>query len=513
MKTIHVVAAVIRAENAAGEPMIFATQRGYGDFKDGWEFPGGKIEAGETPQQALVREIGEELDTKIQVGDRIDTIEYDYPEFHLSMDCFWAEIRSGELVLKEHEAAKWLTVDTLDSVAWLPADLALIDKVREGMLQQEKEADSRQAIFSFAENKYEEALALLRTIASVPAPTFQEEKKAALVLQWLRANGMPEAYQDEAGNVIFEYGTGEEVVICMAHMDVVFPDTTPFTIQERDGLWYTPGILDDNANLVCMLMAARYIVKHQILFPYRLVFVANVCEEGLGNLKGSKAIRDTFGSSIRRFIGFDAQLHDIVNHAVGSMRFRVTVRTEGGHSYTAFGNHNAIHQLAELICELYQVQVPTEARTTYNVGTIEGGTTVNSIAQQASMLYEFRSESVECLEKMQRTFDRIIEKYRHLGRSIEVETIGIRPCMKGVDPAAQEQLEEMGADLIRTYTDREPKRRTGSTDANTFQAYGIPSIVLGTAIGGSTHTREEWLDPKSLKEGLRLALGAVWQIW
>ena len=138
---------------------------------------------------------------------------------------------------------------------------------------------------------------------------------------------------------------------------------------------------------------------------------------------------------------------------------------------------------------------------------------MNSIAQQASMLYEFRSESVECLEKMQRTFDRIIEKYRHLGRSIEVETIGIRPCMKGVDPAAQEQLEEMGADLIRTYTDREPKRRTGSTDANTFQAYGIPSIVLGTAIGGSTHTREEWLDPKSLKEGLRLALGAVWQIW
>ncbi len=513
MKTIHVVAAVIRAENAAGEPMIFATQRGYGDFKDGWEFPGGKIEAGETPQQALVREIGEELDTKIQVGDRIDTIEYDYPEFHLSMDCFWAEIRSGELVLKEHEAAKWLTVDTLDSVAWLPADLALIDKVREGMLQQEKEADSRQAIFSFAENEYEEALALLRTIVSVPAPTFQEEKKAAFVLQWLRANGMPEAYQDEAGNVIFEYGTGEEVVICMAHMDVVFPDTTPFTIQERDGLWYTPGILDDNANLVCMLMAARYIVKHQIPFPYRLVFVANVCEEGLGNLKGSKAIRDSFGSSIRRFIGFDAQLHDIVNHAVGSMRFRVTVRTEGGHSYTAFGNHNAIHQLAELICELYQVQVPTEARTTYNVGTIEGGTTVNSIAQQASMLYEFRSESVECLEKMQRTFDRIIEKYRHLGRSIEVETIGIRPCMKGVDPAAQEQLEEMGADLIRTYTDREPKRRTGSTDANTFQAYGIPSIVLGTAIGGSTHTREEWLDPKSLKEGLRLALGAVWQIW
>ena len=104
--------------------------------------------------------------------------------------------------------------------------------------------------------------------------------------------------------MIFEYGTGEEVVICMAHMDVVFPDTTPFTIQERDGLWYTPGILDDNANLVCMLMAARYIVKHQIPFPYRLVFVANVCEEGLGNLKGSKAIRDYFRQQHSAFYRF-----------------------------------------------------------------------------------------------------------------------------------------------------------------------------------------------------------------
>ena len=129
MKTIRVVAAVIKAENYKGEPIIFATQRGYGGFKGQWEFPGGKIEEGETPQEALRREIREELDTEIYVGELIDTIEYDYPTFHLSMDCFWCEIIKGDLVLREHEAAKWLKKTELNDVDWLPADITLIDRI------------------------------------------------------------------------------------------------------------------------------------------------------------------------------------------------------------------------------------------------------------------------------------------------------------------------------------------------------------------------------------------------
>ena len=153
MKTVRVVAAIIKAENKEGEPIIFATQRGYGDLKGGWEFPGGKIEEGETPQEALKREIMEELDTEISVGELIETIEYDYPtfhlsievgdylctvdydypEFHLTMHCYMCRLASDDIQLLEHEAAKWLTKDSMDSVDWLPADITLIDKVRESI--------------------------------------------------------------------------------------------------------------------------------------------------------------------------------------------------------------------------------------------------------------------------------------------------------------------------------------------------------------------------------------------
>ena len=128
MKIVRVVAAVIRDGDR-----IFATARGYGEYKGWWEFPGGKIEAGETPEEALVREIHEELDTEIRVGELIDTIEYDYPTFHLSMDCFWAEVIAGRLVLKEAEDARWLTKETLESVQWLPADAFLIEHIKASM--------------------------------------------------------------------------------------------------------------------------------------------------------------------------------------------------------------------------------------------------------------------------------------------------------------------------------------------------------------------------------------------
>ena len=128
MKTIHVVAAVIRDGSR-----VFATQRGYGPYRDEWEFPGGKIEPGETPEQALIREIREELDTEISTGDLLTQVEYDYPEFHLSMGCYWCTVRSGHLTLKEHEAARWLSLEELDDVSWLPADRAAVALIKQQM--------------------------------------------------------------------------------------------------------------------------------------------------------------------------------------------------------------------------------------------------------------------------------------------------------------------------------------------------------------------------------------------
>ncbi len=130
MRTIRVVGAVIKKDNA-----VFATARGYGAWKGKWEFPGGKIEPGETPQQALIREIREELDTEVEVGDLIDTVEYDYPDFHLSMDCFWCTVKSGELTLKEAADARWLDADTIEEVDWLPADWGIVSRLKQELME------------------------------------------------------------------------------------------------------------------------------------------------------------------------------------------------------------------------------------------------------------------------------------------------------------------------------------------------------------------------------------------
>lgn len=132
MKSIKVVAAVIKSTDKSGAPVVFATQRGYGEYKDWWEFPGGKIETGETPEEALVREIREELDARITVDGYLTTVEYDYPEFHLSMECFWCSLREGHLTLLEHEAAKWLPLNDLRQVNWLPADILVVRAIENG---------------------------------------------------------------------------------------------------------------------------------------------------------------------------------------------------------------------------------------------------------------------------------------------------------------------------------------------------------------------------------------------
>ena len=361
----------------------------------------------------------------------------------------------------------------------------------------------------YIKEQEQEAYELLKTLAQIPSPSNHEEKRMEFCKKWLEDAGAKGVYTDEALNVVYPYGVTESnpVVVIMAHMDVVFPDTQPLPFKEEAGRLYCPGIGDDTANLVNILLAARYLTQNHI-FPKEvgLVFVCNSGEEGLGNLKGSKKICQTYQGRIREFYSMDGGLGGVVNRAVGSSRFKVTVKTEGGHSYGSFGNANAIEKLSGLIQEIYQIQVPLEGKTTYNVGTIEGGTSVNTIAQEASMLCEFRSDSKESLLYMEEKFKEIFDK-----DGVTVEVIGIRPCenLNEEQSAKREALLVRAEELLYRVTGKKPDRRPGSTDCNIPLSLGIPSVCYGTYYGKGAHTREEYVEKDSLSMGYEVAFETV----
>ena len=310
------------------------------------------------------------------------------------------------------------------------------------------------------------------------------------------------------------------MVVFMAHTDVVFPDTDSLPLKIEDGKICCPGVGDDTANLACLMMIAKYMTETGLVNelecaaaagvqPWGLLLVCNSGEEGLGNLKGSRKICETYGKRIKEFYSFDGTLSDMAVRAVGSKRFRITVRTIGGHSYGAFGNPNAIAQLSELIHELYQVQVPREGKTTYNVGMISGGTSVNTIAQSAEMLYEFRSDSREGLSYMEDKFEHIMENAKKRGVNLQIEVVGLRPCEGDVDKQARENMIKLASDTVTEYTGKVPNQTPGSTDCNIPLSMGIPSLCMGTYEGSGAHTREEYIMIDSLMSGYKVGFQMV----
>ena len=355
------------------------------------------------------------------------------------------------------------------------------------------------------ESRAPEALRLLLDLARIPAPSNQEQQRARFCLDWLHHKGAENAYIDEALNVIYPIGdTGSnELMVFMAHSDVVFPDTTPLPLKIENGRIYCPGVGDDTANAVALLTVAGYIAECRLMPKNSgILLVINSGEEGLGNLKGCRKIMEDFGHRVREFITFDGNANAVVIKAVGSRRYRVRVTTEGGHSYARFGAPNAIAQLARFIARLYEVEVPAIGRTTYNVGTISGGTSVNTIAQSAEMLYEFRSDEREGLAFMQAQFDRIFEAFRSSGVQLERELVGDRPCGLDVDNSA---LADRAAAAVRKYYGLSPALTSGSTDCNVPLSMGIPAICPGCVMGSGAHTREEYVETDSLLPGLKTA--------
>lgn len=368
-------------------------------------------------------------------------------------------------------------------------------------------------IKNYIQENYEDMLNLLRKLCLIPAPSGQEEKRAQFCLEYLKSIGAQGAYIDDALNTVFPYNceNSNDITVFVAHTDTVFPDTEEMPLSEDDENIYSPGAGDDTACLCVLLLCARYLIEKGIKSKNGILFVCNSCEEGLGNLKGTKKIMEDYEGRIARFVSFDATIGVIHHECVGSHRYEVEVRTQGGHSFQEFGKENAIANLCGIAKKIYEIDVPKigNSRTTYNVGTIEGGTSINTIAQNAKMLCEYRSDSSQCLDIMKEKFEKIFYDAVKDGVEVKVKKIGDRPCEKGVDLQEKEKLISLCSTVMKNVTGKDVSMISASTDCNIPLSMGIASVCIGIYIGGGMHTREEWVNKESLKTGLEIGLKTV----
>lgn len=363
---------------------------------------------------------------------------------------------------------------------------------------------------AYARTVHEEEIDLLRTLAQIPAPTGCEEARVAFVVKWLRNAGATCVEVDAQKNVLCWLGEvpAANVEVFSAHTDVVFDDRGALPLREEDGRLHAPGVGDDTANLVGLLLATRWLIAHPEAVAGRSILVLiNSCEEGLGNLRGTRAVYDKYESCIASHVAFDTYLGNVVREAVGSVRWRVSCDGPGGHSFKRFGTPNAIVELARLVLDLDGMELPAAATTTQNAGVICGGTTVNSIAEHAEMLYELRSVDDGCLRAARAEFERVVDAHRvahaNDGVSFCVEPIGQRPGNGPVDAAALDALTARACDATRVASGRDHVTiAPSSTDANIPLSCGIPAVCMGAVRGAGAHTRDEWIETSSLEDGL-----------
>jgi tripeptide aminopeptidase len=353
-------------------------------------------------------------------------------------------------------------------------------------------------------------------INEIPAPPFEEEVRAREMERLFKELGLKDVRIDKEGNVI-GVRPGEKPtpnVVISAHLDTVFPEGTDVTVKREGNILRAPGIVDDTRGLAALLNIIRSLDEGKVRTAGTITFVGTVGEEGLGDLRGVKALfRDTLKDQIDFFISIDGtSINRITSAGVGSYRYRVTFKGTGGHSYGAFGLANPIHALGRAIDGIAEIQVPRQPKTTFNVGRIGGGTSVNSIAFEAWMEVDMRSETMVALEAVKEQFMTSVnsaveaENKRWGGRgnlSVELELVGLRPA--GETSQQSPIIKATNAAVVALGL--QPIHSAGSTDSNVPMNLGVPAVTIGGGGSGfGAHALDEYFDSTDSHLGPQMAI-------
>jgi tripeptide aminopeptidase len=353
-------------------------------------------------------------------------------------------------------------------------------------------------------------------VQQVAAPTFYESKRAEFVRRLFEKEDLNDVVIDEVGNVygrlpaIASPSLNSKPLIVSAHLDTVFPFEMDLSIKRENGIVYGIGIGDNSMGVAALIGLIWLIRERKIATKGDIWFIANVCEEGLGDLRGMKAVVDRFGENVLGYLVLEGMaLGHVYHRAVGVKRYKIKAKTKGGHSWSDYGQYSAIHELAKLIVQLTALELPKEPRTTMNVGKVSGGTSINVIAAEASLELDLRSEGQAALEKLIANVEKLIREANKLGLSIEAEVIGRRPAGEldsnhRLIKLAEECVRAQGLESVLT---------TGSTDANIPLSKGYPALVLGITTGGDAHTKQEYINTAPVTQGMEQLAKFVKEVW
>jgi len=355
-------------------------------------------------------------------------------------------------------------------------------------------------------------LSLALQIQQIPAPTFHEQERAAFVLEKFRQLGLAETESDEAFNVFARLPGGKAApLIVSAHLDTVFPAETPLAWRQAEDRLYGPGLGDNSIGVAALLEIARLLKAENASIPGDVWLAANSAEEGLGDLKGMKAVCARFGAGARAYLVLEGMsLGHVYLRGIGVQRYRVEFRCAGGHSWADYGQASAIHELTRWAAEICAWKLPTTPRTTLNLGRIGGGTSINTLAAQAWLELDLRSEDESTLQALSLQIQQSLEMTgRRPGLSVSARLIGQRPAgglavSHPLARLAQSCLAERGLEAVFI---------SGSTDANWPLSLGYPSLVLGITTGGGAHTTAEYIETAPAASGLEQVLSFIRRAW